>query len=291
MWESGVPYFFRMTITKKDFVYLHIFQIVYNKSINKNTKIIEGPKNMNKEKIISTSNFKIENNIISFNDVLLQISNISSVSVEPVAKKKFEPWFIVIFFLGIFGAMQPDEDIKGFGIVFVVISVAYICWLLIENYGKNEKYLYISLNSGFLYYIICENERFLQSVMEIIEYCINHHYIKNIQIDFNECRLYNSPITVGDGKEVINTVITGNNNSVNINNWEQLQDELIKVYEKLPKTSEEYAASGEALKYALSRDEDGLMKVFNKYSKCFLSDVFKGVASGLLVDIIKSMLL
>ena len=181
--------------------------------------------------------------------------------------------------------------ISRVGIILLIIVVSYVCWLLIVNYGSDTKYLYIFLNSGFLYYIICEDEKFLQSVMEVIEYCINHHYIKNIQIDFNECKLYNSPITVGNDKEVINTVITGDNNSVNINNWEQLQDELIKVYEKLPKTSEEYVASGEALKYALSRDESGLLKVFNKYSKCFLSDVFKGVASGVLVDIIKSMLL
>lgn len=68
---------------------------------------------MNKEKIISTSNFKIENNIISFNDVLLQISNISSVSVEPVPKKKFNMWFIIIFALGLLGTVQSDKDIKG----------------------------------------------------------------------------------------------------------------------------------------------------------------------------------
>ncbi len=246
---------------------------------------------MNKEKAFYTSNFKIENNIISFNDVLLQISNISSVSIEPIPKKNFNMWFIIIFVLGLFGATQIDKDIKVIGIFLIIIAVVYVSWFLWENYGNDAKYLNIFLNSGILYYIICEDEIFLQSVIEVIEYCINHHYIKNIQIDFNKCRLYNSPITVGNDKEVINTVITGDNNSVIINNWEQLQDELIKAYEKLPETSEEFAASGEALKYALNRDEDGLIKVFNKYSKCFLSDIFKGVASGLLVDIIKSMLL
>ena len=50
---------------------------------------------------------------------------------------------------------------------------------------KTSDKKHLELNSGFLYYIICENERFLQSVMEIIEYCINHHYIKNILIIFS----------------------------------------------------------------------------------------------------------
>ena len=245
---------------------------------------------MDKKKV-STNDFTIENNIISFNDVLLQISNISCVNVESAPKKKFNFRSLGIFALGLFVATQFEGDIKNFGIILMVVVSVYVCWLIIENYNDDTKYLYISLNSGCSYYIMCENENFLQSVMEVIKYCINHHYIKNIQIDFNECRLENSPITIGDGKEVINTIITGDNNSVNINDWEQLQDELIKVYERLPKTSEEYIASGEALQYALKRDEEGLRKVFNKYSKSFLSDVFKGVASGVLVEVIKAIML
>lgn len=243
------------------------------------------------KKRISTNDFTIENNIISFNDVLLQISNISCVNVESAPKKKFNFRSLGIFALGLFGATQFEGNIQGFGIILIIAAVAYVCWLLIENYGDDTKYLYLSLNSGYSYYIMCEDENFLQSVMEVIKYCINHHYVKNIQIDFNKCRLKNSPITIGDAKDVINTIITGDNNSVKINNWEQLQDELIKAYERLPKTSEEYIASGEALQYALKKDEEGLRNVFNKYSKSFLSDVFKGVASGVLVEVIKAIML
>lgn len=59
---------------------------------------------MSKEKKINTSSFKIENNIISFNDCLLQISNISHISVEPPPKKKFKPWTLIFLIVGIYNS-------------------------------------------------------------------------------------------------------------------------------------------------------------------------------------------
>ena len=44
--------------------------------------------------------------------------------------------------------------------------------------------------------------KFLKEVMEVIEYCINNHYVQKVKIDFDNCQLYNSPIIVGNKNEV-----------------------------------------------------------------------------------------
>lgn len=94
----------------------------------------------------------------------------------------------------------------------------------------------------------------------------------------------NSPIVIGDGNSV-----KINSSDSNID-WEMLQDEFIKVLGKLPKSSKEYAASKNALNCAMKKDESGFINVLKKNSTSFLSDIFTGVASGTLVEIIKCMI-
>lgn len=239
-------------------------------------------------KKIETKNLRIEKNIISFNDLILQISNISQVSIEPLPKKNFNIISIVTLFLGIFGLIQRDEKIQIYGILFILITIGYFIWLYVVNSAKG-KYLYLYMNSGSYYYIFCRNELFLDSVMDVIESCINNHYTKEINIDLVDCKLYNSPFVV---ENTNSAVVMGDNNSVIINDadWKVLQDELIKVYQKLPQSSEEYTASKKAFNYALNKDEKGLKAVLKEYAKSFTSDLFSGVASGVLVELISRLI-
>lgn len=125
-----------------------------------------------------------------------------------------------------------------------------------------------------------------------IKYCIDNHAKQKIKIDFNQCTLDGVPINIGNEKEVVNTIVAGNNSKVPINiyekevinstvigdnsqvsffieDWALVQDELKKACKELPKSSKEHIASEEALKCAMNRDEDGLFKIFNKYSESF----------------------
>ncbi|NBI89505.1 hypothetical protein D3Z45_02625 [Lachnospiraceae bacterium] len=74
-------------------------------------------------------------------------------------------------------------------------------------------------------------------------------------------------------------------------NWEMIQDELIDVSGKLPKTSKEYVASKKALSYAMSKDKKGIMDCIKNNFACFTSDIFKDVASGMLVEALKLLVL
>lgn len=93
--------------------------------------------------------------------------------------------------------------------------------------------------------------------------------------------LDNSPITVGCNNKI---AIQSTKDEID---WKVIQDELIEVSGKLPKSSNEYLVSKEALGYAMCKDKESLKNVLQKNSQSFLSDIFKGVASGALVEIIK----
>ncbi len=92
-------------------------------------------------------------------------------------------------------------------------------------------------------------------------------------------------------------IIEGNNNCVKVNiqsqkediDWEMIQDELIEVSAKLAKNCKEYKASKEALNKAVIKDEKGLIDVIKKNFSIFTSDIFTGVASGMLIEFIISL--
>ncbi len=149
---------------------------------------------------ISTENFKIEKNIISFSNSLIQVSNISQVCVAPTPKKKFNFLSLLALAIGVMLVRASGETQQFIGIVCIVGVIMYAFYFMYSN--TDEKYLNIYLNSGNVYCIICKDAQFLDRVMQVIEYCINNHYIQSVTIDFNNCRVFNSPITVGNRNKV-----------------------------------------------------------------------------------------
>lgn len=94
----------------------------------------------------------------------------------------------------------------------------------------------------------------------------------------------NSPIIVGD-----NNKVNINSTSKNID-WEALQDELIKALGKLPQNTKEYDMTKKALVYATTKDENGLIKFLKNNWTKFATDIFTGAASGVLVEVLKSLI-
>ena len=244
---------------------------------------------MDKKKSIKTRKLKIEKNTISFNRALVQISNISSVNVEPVPKPKVQWWFITMCAMGVPLILLYKGEIRYVGFLLFTAGITYVIWYILVNINNEDSYLCIHLNSGDVYYIYCADKNFLKQVMKVIKFCFNDKMIQqNIMIDFDNCKFNRSPINIRNKKEVFNALIEGN--SFVINNWKLIQDELRRACESLPESSEEYAASEEALGCALEEDEDGLIETFHKYAGSFLSDVFSGVVSGVFVELVKAAL-
>lgn len=97
---------------------------------------------------------------------------------------------------------------------------------------------------------------------------------------------YESPVVVGKDNNV-----TFNSHSKQEINWEMLQDDLIETSAKLPKSSKEYDVSKKALSYAIAKDKKGLTDIIKNNLLCFSSDLFKSVASGVLVEFISYFVL
>lgn len=155
---------------------------------------------MDGAKKISTNNFQIEKNLISFSDSVIQISNISQVDVASPPKKQLNTSAIAAIVLGVFISMVIPE-LEMIGVIVAICGVGYIGLYIYLN-SNESTYLNISLNSGRVYSIICKDKEFLKEVMQVIKYCINNHSTKTFQIDFENCNITNSPIIQGDDNEV-----------------------------------------------------------------------------------------
>lgn len=155
---------------------------------------------MNVSKKISTNNFQIEKNLISFSDSVIQISNISQVDVASPPKKPFNGTAIAAIIFGVI-ILMIAPGLQMVGVVALGCGIGYIM-LYISSNSNEDIYLNISLNSGRVYSIICKDKEFLKEVMQVIKYCINNHFTQLVQIDFDNCKMYNSPVVVGNENEV-----------------------------------------------------------------------------------------
>ncbi len=107
-----------------------------------------------------------------------------------------------------------------------------------------------------------------------------------MSINIKNSDLKNSPVIIGKG----NYVSVNDRSSKKEIDWEKLQDDLIEVIARLPKASKEYNASKEALNKAMIKDEKGLINTIKKNVSSFTSDIFKGVASRMLVEFLMSLI-
>lgn len=108
-------------------------------------------------------------------------------------------------------------------------------------------------------------------------------YIMANNIIFKDSSLINSPVVTGKKNTIYN------NKEIEIE-WKKLQDGLEKVCRELPKESDAYAASDAALKCVIQKDKSNFLKTLENNKGVFLSDVFKGVASGLLVEMLNNII-
>lgn len=141
---------------------------------------------------INTSNFRIDRNIISFNDFLISMNSISQIDVAPMLKRKVSVWAGIVFLSGL-SLIGLSKAANVAGAMLIAGVMGYVLWVVWEN-AKRDKCLNISLNSGDVYCISCKSNYFQMEVMGIIEYCMNDQYDQRIQIDFVNCRMANAPI-------------------------------------------------------------------------------------------------
>lgn len=125
------------------------------------------------DKTVETDSLYIHGHLLKWENVVVQISNISSITASNIPiEKKSQYWLwgaLVIGLLGFTGLMSRD---KGLAISLLALSVLCISvwWNKNEEEKKDAKKLKclsIFLNSGSTYSIIFDDESFLQQVLQV----------------------------------------------------------------------------------------------------------------------------
>lgn len=144
---------------------------------------------MKKEKTISTPELLVYGNIMSWNESMIQLSNISSISTVKVKTDPFPLWTLLFFVIGIFAF----KFLWLFAIPFIAISVLYIfSWYTKYETLKEQRNLVILMNSGITINFIFEDQDFLKKVFSVIKSIISQEEKNEATIKIN---IFNSTIS------------------------------------------------------------------------------------------------
>ncbi|WP_270658177.1 hypothetical protein [Eubacterium callanderi] len=155
--------------------------------------------NTKDKNLIDTPTLKIEKNVVRYIDAFIEISNISQVTVAPVPKDTFPVWSIILIVIGIIVGSMGFGSMVAF--LFIGIGAAVIIYWYIKNNDTGNR-LNIFTNAGTVVSFYGKDKKFLTEVMEVLIYCANNSFGKQIIINMKDGQITNSPIILGDHNTV-----------------------------------------------------------------------------------------
>lgn len=127
-------------------------------------------------KTVETGNLQIEGHLMKWQDVVIQISNVSMITAAKLPAPRFPIWAIgslVMAFLAFFFASTSygvQEQLIFYGMFMLGLSiVGIIRWLIDCLKTLGHKYLQILLNSGYVYALYVPDQQFLQRILLVFE--------------------------------------------------------------------------------------------------------------------------
>lgn len=125
--------------------------------------------NLKKEKSIETPELKVKGNIMSWDGMMIQLSNVSSVSTAPLDQLAFPVLSVLLIFAGIVWLKQE----LFLGVLLLMFGGAWIYgWYYINNKRKLNTILSIVMNSGSNLQFVISNKSFLDKVLQVLELII-----------------------------------------------------------------------------------------------------------------------
>lgn len=152
-----------------------------------------------KEKVIETDELQVRGHLLRWKDVVIQISNISQISVGNYPRPPFPLWTIAAILIGLF-VLPYNKFIGVIGLLvgIVVIAMWYESWWDKKDY----KFLRLYLNSGTSFFFTFKEESFLRKVLDVFANIfedVEKNVNNSVTIDIKNC-------TVTDNGKVIDTV-------------------------------------------------------------------------------------
>lgn len=142
-------------------------------------------KNKNKE-IHEKSKITIENNVLKFEDTVIQLSNISRVHVAPIPKDHLANAVLAGILFGLFGLWCFTVN-AWIGTVTLGLDGVFLYYIYIQYQGTG-KYLILELNSGNIILFSCYNMNFLSKALEQITEAFNGNRDRFF-INFGNCQI------------------------------------------------------------------------------------------------------
>lgn len=122
--------------------------------------------NSKKSKEIHTCYLNIKGNIIECNNLIIQISNVSTFEAINAPSEPF-PLYTILALLIAFAVFSISALLS---IIIAAIAIAIICkWYIKNNDLKNHRYLFITLNSNEVIRILFTDSSFLEKVLDCIK--------------------------------------------------------------------------------------------------------------------------
>lgn len=153
---------------------------------------------MRKEKSIETPKLLIKGNIMSWEGTMIQLSNVSCVSTEPLEQIEFPKLSILLLVAGFLGLKYNPL----IGILLMIGGAAWIyAWYYYNNLRKLDTILNIIMNSGNNLRFIISNKSFLDNVLGVLEQIIIDGGVggqQNVSINISECEITGNAKVLND---------------------------------------------------------------------------------------------
>lgn len=154
--------------------------------------------NNSKERTVETEDILVRGNLLKWEGVMIQISNISLITTADMNTPPFPIWAAIVTFIGFF-LLSEVIWVPALLLTLVGFFVIYK-WYKKCEIAKKHKYLNILLNSGYTYSILFYNSPFLEQVFSVISNILEEGVSSgtNYHIDISNC-------TIADNSSVVNT--------------------------------------------------------------------------------------
>ena len=154
---------------------------------------------MKNEKTINTPQLAITGNIMAWNDSVIQLSSISSISTVPLALTPFPMWTLLLFLGGLASFMTS----LIVAIVCIVIGViVIISWYQKNEEIKLQKNLIILMNSGNTFSFLFKDKTFLNQVFGVLSTIIAENGKEERHVKIN---ISNS--TISGNAKILNDIV------------------------------------------------------------------------------------
>lgn len=238
------------------------------------------------------SKIDIEKDMITYENAIIQMINVSKISLEPMEKMKIPVYLLIpailiwVFFYNI------GRNGTGMGLCFACIVPIIYALSYNDNLGL---YLVLSLNSGDKVYFKCKDKEFLEKAFnEIIE---SIKMEKMMSVNFNNCTINSVGKEVYNGDKIQGDKIAGDKNvdisgdqnifsdtgkieiTNNDNDWKVAESMFRNLLNDYRVDTEQYEFCELALKYCDLKKRDRLKNLIERRKPIFDS-IVAGFASN-----------